>query len=213
MALAVDELRPAARPGHALARQRPTLLKTQALCVQQMRKALVQMNIQLANVIGDVAGANGQAIRRAIGAGERNLYVLASLKNSRVRASDEEIARSLQGTWSAEHLFALRQALDAFDFCGNQLQQCDEEIKAQLQRLHITNAETDKGKKRSKARSAPKCDLRTRLFQVLHEGATRHRMQHAELPFKGHVELLRRTQLRSGAFPPRATEQALPLVQ
>ncbi len=73
----------------ALARQRSTLLKTQARSVQHMQKALVQMNIQLANVIADVAGASGQAILRAIVAGERNPYVLAGLKNSRVRASDE----------------------------------------------------------------------------------------------------------------------------
>jgi transposase len=157
----------------ALARQRSTLLKTQARSVQHMQKALVQMNIQLANVIADVAGASGQAILRAIVAGERNPYVLAGLKNSRVRASDEEIARSLQGTWRDEHLFALRQALDAFDFCGGQLQQCDEEIEAQLQRLHITEVEPDKGKKRSKARNAPKFDLRTRLFQMCGVDLTR----------------------------------------
>ena len=41
---------------------------------------------------------------------------------------------------------------------------------------------------------------------LLHQGATRHRLPHAELSFKGHVELLRRTQPRSGAFPPRATQ-------
>jgi transposase len=157
----------------ALARQRATLLKTQARSVQHMQKALVQMNIQLANVIADVAGASGQAILRAIVAGERNPYVLAGLKNSRVRASDEEIARSLQGTWRAEHLFALRQALDAFDFCGKQLLQCDDEIEAQLHRLHITEVEPDKGKKRSKARNAPKFDLRTRLYQMCGVDLTR----------------------------------------
>jgi transposase len=157
----------------ALARQRATLLRTQARSVQHMQKALVQMNIQLANVIADVAGASGQAILRAIVAGERDPYALARLKNSRVHASDEEIARSLQGTWRAEHLFALRQALDAFDFCGGQLQQCDQEIEAQLQRLHITEVEPDKGKKRSKARNAPKFDLRTRLYQMCGVDLTR----------------------------------------
>jgi len=157
----------------ALTRQRDTLLRTQARCVQHMQKALVQMNIQLANVIADVAGASGQAILRAIVAGERNPYALARLKDCRVRASDDDIARGLQGNWRAEHLFALRQALDAFDFCGKQLQQCDGEIEAQLARLHITHVEPDKGKKRSKARNAPKFDLRTRLFQMCGVDLTR----------------------------------------
>jgi len=165
----------------ALARQRATLLRTQARSVQHMQKALVQMNIQLANVIADVAGASGQAILRAIVAGERHPYALARLKNSRVHASNEEIARSLQGTWRAEHLFALRQALDAFDFCGGQLQQCDQEIEAQLQRLHITEVEPDKGKKRSKARNAPKFDLRNPPVPNVRRGPhayRRHRRDH-----------------------------------
>ncbi|MGC4075893.1 MAG: IS110 family transposase [Rubrivivax sp.] len=157
----------------ALARQRHSLLRTQSRCVQHMQKALVQMNIQLANVIADVAGASGQAILRAIVAGERDPLMLAALKNTRVRASDEDIARSLHGNWRDEHLFALRQALDAFDFCGQQLQQCDDEIEAQLDKLHITRVEPERGKKRSKARNAPKFDLRTRLFQMCGVDLTR----------------------------------------
>ena len=47
---------------------------------------------------------------------------------------------------------------------------------------------------------------------LLHQGAARHRMPHAELSFKGHVELLRRAQPRSGAFPPRAAQTRTPLV-
>ncbi|TCO97197.1 transposase IS116/IS110/IS902 family protein [Rubrivivax gelatinosus] len=157
----------------ALARQRHSLLRTQSRCVQHMQKALVQMNIQLANVIADVAGASGQAILRAIVTGQRDPLMLAALKNTRVRASDEDIARSLHGNWRDEHLFALRKALDAFDFCGQQLQQCDDEIEAQLDKLHITRVEPERGKKRSKARNAPKFDLRTRLFQMCGVDLTR----------------------------------------
>ena len=47
---------------------------------------------------------------------------------------------------------------------------------------------------------------------LLHQSATRHRLPHAELSFKGHVELLRRTQPRSGAFPPRAAQTQAPVV-
>lgn len=47
---------------------------------------------------------------------------------------------------------------------------------------------------------------------LLHQGATRYRVPHAELSFKGHVELLRRTQPRSGAFPPRASQTQAPMV-
>jgi Insertion element 4 transposase N-terminal/Transposase DDE domain len=48
---------------------------------------------------------------------------------------------------------------------------------------------------------------------LLHQGATRHRIPHAELSFKGHVELLRRTQPPSGAFPPRAAQTSPTMVR
>jgi transposase len=95
----------------ALTRQRAMLLRSQARHVQHMQKALTQINIQLANVISDVVGETGQKILRAIIAGERDGQVLAAMKNSRIRASDETITKSLQGNWRAEHLFALKQAL------------------------------------------------------------------------------------------------------
>jgi hypothetical protein len=41
---------------------------------------------------------------------------------------------------------------------------------------------------------------------LLHQGAARDRLAHADLSFKGHMELVRRSQPRSGAFPPRATQ-------
>ena len=53
----------------SLWRQRDMLLKNQARSVQHMQKALTQMNIQLANVISDVAGQTGMKIIRAILAG------------------------------------------------------------------------------------------------------------------------------------------------
>ena len=47
---------------------------------------------------------------------------------------------------------------------------------------------------------------------LLHQGATSARIPHAELSFKGHVELLRRAQPRSGAFPPRAAPTSTTVV-
>ncbi len=163
-------LRGAFRPGdgvvtlRAFARQRHALLRSQARSVQHQQKALVQMNLQLTSVIADVAGVTGQAIVRAIIAGQRDPWRLAALRNCRIKASEEDIALALQGNWRCEHLFALKQALEAFDFCGQQLAALDAQIEAQLQRLQITDDEPAKGRKRSVVRNAPKFDLRGRLF-------------------------------------------------
>jgi hypothetical protein len=43
---------------------------------------------------------------------------------------------------------------------------------------------------------------------LLHEGATRHRLPHDKLSFASHIQLLRREQPQSGAFPPRASQTA-----
>jgi len=135
-----------------LYRQREMLLKSQARHVQHMQKALTQMNIQLTNVLADIVGVTGQKILRAIVAGERDGAALAALKDVRVHASADDIAKSLQGHWRAEHLFALKQALALFDFIGTQLSECDGEIQAQLQSLRTHDGDPAKGKKRSRSR-------------------------------------------------------------
>jgi transposase len=172
-------LRGAFRPTDAvcvlrsLARQRAMLLKNQGRLVQHMQKALTQMNIQLTNVISDVVGETGQKILRAIVAGERDGQVLAAMKNVRIHASEDAIAKSLQGNWRTEHLFALKQALAAFDFIGTQLAECDCQIEQQLQVLHAHEGEPAKGKKRGRTRNAPKFDLRTALFRMCGVDLTR----------------------------------------
>lgn len=154
-------------------RQRAMLLKSQATHVQHMQKALIQMNIQLANVISDVAGETGQKILRAILAGERDGRVLAAMKNSRIRASNEEIAKSLEGNWRAEHLFALKQAVAGFDFVISQLAEVDLEIERQLKGLEIHEGEPAPGKKRGRARNTPKFDLRKLLYKMCGVDLTR----------------------------------------
>ena len=114
-------LRAAFRPGdevcvvRAVARQRDVLIASQASWVQRMQKALVQMNIQLTEVLTDVMGTTGQAIIRAIVAGERDAKALARHRHSRVKASEQDIAKALTGNWRDEHLFVLRQALAMYD--------------------------------------------------------------------------------------------------
>jgi len=157
----------------ALWRQRGMLLRGQGRQVQHMQKALAQMNVQLANVISDVVGETGQKILRAIVAGERDGQVLAAMKNARIRATAAEIAKSLQGNWRAEHLFALKQALDMFDFIGTQLAECDNKIEGQLQNLQVHDGEPAKGKKRGRTRNAPKFDLRSQLFKMCGVDLTR----------------------------------------
>jgi transposase len=156
----------------SLSRQREMLQRSQGRHVQHMQKALTQMNVQLANVIADVVGETGQRILRAIVAGERDGQVLAAMKDRRIRASHEEIAKSLEGNWRTEHLFALKQALAHFDFIGTQIAECDIEIEAQLHQLQTHDGVPAKGTK-GRSRNAPTFNLRERMFQMCGVDLTR----------------------------------------
>jgi len=123
------------RSVRSLWRLRDRHVKEMAEEIQHMQKALTQMNVQLANTISDISGTTGQAIIRAILAGERDPHKLAELKDYRIQASREEIARSLEGTWREDLLFELKQVVARYDFCQKQIVECDERLKKLLTAL------------------------------------------------------------------------------
>jgi transposase len=121
-------------------RQREQLIRSAARPVQQMQKALAQMNLKLQHVISDITGVTGLAIIRAILAGEREPLKLAALKDRRIKSDASIIAKSLEGDYRAEHLFVLRQALDLYDYYQQQIAECDEQIYREMKRLASASA-------------------------------------------------------------------------
>jgi len=113
-------------------RQRQTLIRSAARCVQHMQKALTQMNIKLQHVISDIVGATGMAILEAILAGERDPFKLAALRHPMCKNDEAAIAAALQGNWREDHLFALKQAVDTYHFFREKLREVDEQIEAHL---------------------------------------------------------------------------------
>jgi len=116
----------------AYVRQRMNLVRYAASHIQHMQKALSQMNLQLANVVADIAGVTGMRIIKAILAGERDALVLARLRDARCKNDESTIARSLQGNFRPEHLFSLKQAVALYEFYQSQIAECDRQILDQL---------------------------------------------------------------------------------
>jgi hypothetical protein len=116
-------------------RLRDRHVKEAGRAVQHMQKALTKMNIQLANVLSDINGLSGQQIITAILNGQRDPWKLADLKDYRVRASREEVARSLEGHWREDVLFELQQAVDSYHFAQQQMQECDGKLENYLASL------------------------------------------------------------------------------
>jgi transposase len=109
-------------------RQRDDLVRQAAQEIQRMQKNLTQMNIQLHNVISDISGITGMAILRAIVKGERNLDLLAQLRDSRCKSSEEVIRNSLQGNFRTEYMYNLEIALKKYDFLNSLIEDCEKKI-------------------------------------------------------------------------------------
>src|SRR5205085_2031640 len=153
-------------------RQRNDLVQSASRHIQRMQKALTQMNLQLANVLSDVSGMTGQAIIKAILAGERNPHKLAEFRDPRVKASEEEIARSLEGNWQPDLLFVLQQEQDGYEFCQKQMAECDRQLEKYLQQREDRShgaplpEEKRKGRLKKTKGNKPQFDLRTGLFHL-----------------------------------------------
>ena len=115
----------------AYLRHRAQLLEHRAPHILHMQKALQQMNLQLHHVLSDVTGVTGLKIIRAIVAGERDPLKLAQMRNPACKSSTERIVQALTGTWQAEHLFAVQQSLELYDFYTQKVIGCDAEIEKQ----------------------------------------------------------------------------------
>ncbi len=113
-----------------LARQRESLIKSQASHIQHMQKALQVMNVKLSEVVSDITGLTGQRIIRAILAGEHEPGRLAQLRDPKCAKSEAEFALALAGTYQSEQVFVLQQAVAQYDFFQGQLQECDAQLEA-----------------------------------------------------------------------------------
>ncbi len=119
-----------------LVRHRANLVSDAAQAVLHMQKALTQMNVQLHHVINDLCGETGLRIVRAILNGQRDPEQLVKLRDCQItRSTPKEMEQALQGDWKEELLFVLRQSLKAFEFCHEQMDECDLEIEALLKRI------------------------------------------------------------------------------
>jgi hypothetical protein len=160
-------------------RQRNDLVQSASRHILRIQKALTQMNLQLANVLSDISGVTGQAIIKAILAGERNPHKLAEFRDPRVQASEEEIAHYLEGNWQPDLLFVLKQEQDGYEFCQQQMAECDRQLEQYLQSTEDRSQgaplpeEKRKGRLTKKKGNKPQFDLRKGLFRMSGTDLTR----------------------------------------
>ena len=154
---------------------------TAASHIQDMQKAMTEMNLQLHHVVSDITGATGLRIIRAIIAGERDPAVLASMRDTRCHSSAEVIEKALTGHYRTEHLFVLEQALALYDVYQEKVAACDIRIEFVLKKLSSVrgnkkDAKADssgKPRRRGRQSNGPAFDVGAALYSLLGKDLTR----------------------------------------
>jgi hypothetical protein len=156
----------------SLVRHREMLIRCRASHIQHMQKALHQMNVQLTNVLSDITGVTGMKIIRDIVAGNHDPYQLATYRDWRCAKSEAEIAKSLEGDYRPEHLFALQQAVELYDVYNEKITACDAKIERQFAQFtcQVDLVEIPLPASRRATSTRPKnhpaFDLRSQLYQM-----------------------------------------------
>jgi len=126
------------RIARRLWRQRGNLVAEAGSAIQRMQKVLTEMNIQLGNVLSDLSGVSGMKIIGAILEGERDPWELAALARPEVKATREDIAKSLEGNWREELLFILEQEVELYRFYQEKIVDCDLQLRKHLESFEST---------------------------------------------------------------------------
>ena len=162
-----DEIRIA----RTLWRQRGNWVAQAGSVIQRLQKVLTEMNVQLTTVLSDLSGISGMQIIKAILDGERDPWALASLVQPEVKATREDIAKSLEGNWRKELLFILNQEVESYNLYQKKISECDLELRKHVEsmgsRINLGTqpiGPKPKGKRGSK--NAPDFDLRTELYRI-----------------------------------------------
>lgn len=117
-------------------RLREDHIRSAAMHVNHMQKALTEMNIRLTEVLSQIHGASGLSIIQAILNGERDKNKLLNLCHQRIiKHKKEEVLKALTGRYTKQGLFALKQAFSAYCFYQEQIEQCDQMLEEALKRI------------------------------------------------------------------------------
>lgn len=135
-----------------------------------MQKALMQMNVQLHHVVSDITGATGMKIIRDIIKGNCCAAELANHRDVRCKKSKETITAALTGNYRDEHVFALKQAVELWDFYQERVRECDAQIEKAMAKLNYKKTSPrepiSKARHRTKQRHEPDFALRAALYTL-----------------------------------------------
>lgn len=99
----------------------------------------------------------------------------AELRDARIHASQEEIAKSLEGNWRPELVFVLKQEVDMYDTYQQRIAECDQQLQKQLATFanNATPAQPPSPKGESKKKEKSLLKMLRRLISATNSSASR----------------------------------------
>jgi transposase len=163
----------------SVVRFRRGLTQDSSRYILRMEKALECMNIKFHTVISDIMGKTGKAVVEAILAGEREPKMFLPLIDGRIKATTEEILKSLEGNWREEHLYLLGASYKMYKSIQSQIIDSETKIEQMLKRFmaaandgiieEIPINQTDRKQKntqKKKTKNQPFFNTREYLYKV-----------------------------------------------
>lgn len=137
--------------GYIQERERLQRQKSDAL--NRIQKVLTQLNIKYQHLISDIEGVAGMQILNNIAAGAGTPdAILAGVNTKRLKASREELEKSLTGMFKPEYVIILNRHLEEYRFLLKMMLDYEQEIEDTLKRLLPEEGRTPVAGKKKKAR-------------------------------------------------------------
>jgi transposase len=118
-----------------LTRTRMTLLQERSRLINRIQKVLEDANLKLASVVSDIMGMTGQAILKALVAGEQDPEYLAHLARGSLVRKQEALKAALQGKLTSHHRILLQELLHLISTLDHSIAHLDREIAERLRPL------------------------------------------------------------------------------
>ncbi|MBO0783023.1 MAG: IS110 family transposase [Ktedonobacteraceae bacterium] len=118
-----------------LTRTRMRLLQERTRLINRIQKALEDANLKLASVGSSVMGVTGQAILRALVAGEDDPKSLSQLARGKLIRKEDQLQAALQGKLAAHHRVQLEELLQLIETLDHSIARFDREIAERLRWL------------------------------------------------------------------------------
>jgi transposase len=118
-----------------LTRTRMRLLQERTRLVNRIQKVLEDANLKLASVVTDIMGVTGQAILRALVAGQEDPECLAHLAQGSLVKKQELLKAALQGKLTPHHRMLLEELLRLIATLDHSIARFDREVAERLRRF------------------------------------------------------------------------------